>query len=58
VQVRNQAGLTQEGTGLGLALVRALAEQHRGSMRIESQEGLGTTVTVEMPKEAAIPAAA
>ena len=58
VQVRGQAGLAQEGTGLGLALVRALAEQHHGSMRIESQEGVGTTVTVELPKEAAVAAAA
>ena len=58
VQVRHQAGVTQEGTGLGLALVRALAEQHQGSMRIESEEGVGTTVTVELPKEAAIQAAA
>jgi PAS domain S-box-containing protein len=46
------------GTGLGLALVRALAEKHGGSMRIDSVEGEGTTVTVELAREAAARAAA
>jgi two-component system cell cycle sensor histidine kinase PleC len=58
VQVHNQAGIAQGGTGLGLALVRALAEKHQGSMRIESEEGVGTTVTVELPMKAAIANAA
>ncbi|HEY4264303.1 MAG TPA: HAMP domain-containing sensor histidine kinase, partial [Micropepsaceae bacterium] len=49
VQVRNQAGILHAGTGLGLALVRALAEKHAGAMRIESQETVGTTVTIELP---------
>ncbi len=37
------------GTGLGLSLVRALAELHGGDLRIESQEGQGASVTVRMP---------
>ena len=37
------------GTGLGLALVRALAQLHGGDLRIESTEGEGTTVTVTFP---------
>jgi signal transduction histidine kinase len=49
VQLRNNAGSTHEGTGLGLALVRSLAEMHGGQLRIESVEGRGTTVTVEIP---------
>jgi signal transduction histidine kinase len=49
VQLRNNAGATQTGTGLGLALVRALAQLHGGAMKIESQEGCGTTVSVEIP---------
>jgi signal transduction histidine kinase len=49
VQLRNSAGSTHEGTGLGLALVRSLAEMHGGQLRIESVEGRGTTVTVEIP---------
>jgi two-component system cell cycle sensor histidine kinase PleC len=51
VQLRNNAGSTHEGTGLGLALVRSLAEMHGGQLRIESVEGRGTTVTVEIPLE-------
>ncbi len=41
------------GTGLGLSLVRALAELHGGSMLIESRLGEGTSVTVRMPVLAA-----
>ncbi len=49
VQIRGSAGSTQNGTGLGLALVRALTELHNGALRIESAEGRGTTVSVEVP---------
>ncbi len=49
VQLRNNAGKAQAGTGLGLALVSALAEMHDGSFRIESVENVGTTVSVEIP---------
>jgi two-component system sensor histidine kinase BaeS len=36
------------GSGLGLSIARALVEAHRGELRIESREGTGTTVTVEL----------
>jgi signal transduction histidine kinase len=49
VQLRNNAGATGKGTGLGLALVRALSEMHGGTFKIESVEGHGTTVTVTIP---------
>jgi signal transduction histidine kinase len=58
VQVGNQAGILHAGTGLGLALVRALAERHEGSMRIESEEAVGTTVTIELPIHRPLSAAA
>jgi two-component system cell cycle sensor histidine kinase PleC len=48
VQLRTHAGTSQIGTGLGLALVRALAELHQGSLQIDSVEGGGTTVTVRI----------
>jgi signal transduction histidine kinase len=49
VQVRNSAGASHEGTGLGLALVRALAEIHDGQLKIESVLGRGTIVTILIP---------
>lgn len=39
-----------KGSGLGLPIVRNIIEGHRGSIRIESQEGSGTKVIVTLPK--------
>ena len=39
----------QAGTGLGLALVRALAEKHGGRLIIESEAGRGTCARIEIP---------
>jgi signal transduction histidine kinase len=38
-----------EGTGLGLAGARQIAQQHGGCLLLESQEGVGTTVTLRLP---------
>lgn len=38
-----------EGTGLGLPLVKAMAELHGGTLEILSREGKGTTATVRLP---------
>ena len=48
-QASNDPMLAREGTGLGLALVRALVHQHGGTFGIESQENSGTCVTVALP---------
>jgi signal transduction histidine kinase len=37
------------GTGLGLSIVRKIVDQHGGHVRIESQRGKGTRVTVAIP---------
>ncbi|ESR22766.1 Signal transduction histidine kinase [Lutibaculum baratangense AMV1] len=38
------------GTGLGLSVVRGLAQLHDGTMRIESTLGRGTRVTIVLPQ--------
>ena len=48
-QVCGDPMLAKSGTGLGLALVRALVEKHGGQLVIESEEGVGTEVRVDFP---------
>jgi PAS domain S-box-containing protein len=48
-QVNSDPMLAKAGSGLGLALVRALVEKHGGVLKIESEEGVGTTVRVTFP---------
>src|SRR6185503_12639867 len=47
-QVENAETRAKEGTGLGLALVKALAQMHGGVAMIESVLGEGTSVTVRL----------
>jgi len=42
-----------EGSGLGLALVRTMMNQHGGSVTLESTPGLGSTFTLVFPPGAA-----
>ncbi len=40
------------GTGLGLSICKELIDLMKGTIKVESQEGLGTTFTFEIPFEA------
>jgi signal transduction histidine kinase len=43
-----------KGTGLGLPLTKSLVELHGGTLDLESEIGVGTTVTVRFPAERTI----
>ncbi len=52
-QVESEYTRAKEGTGLGLALVRALIHLHGGTMTMTSALGAGTTVRFLLPMQAA-----
>jgi two-component system cell cycle sensor histidine kinase PleC len=48
-QVESAMTRSQDGTGLGLPLTKALTEQHGGRLTIASTPGKGTIVEVALP---------
>ena len=48
-RVQNDPLQTPKGTGLGLPLARKMIEMHGGEMVLESEVGIGTTVTISYP---------
>jgi signal transduction histidine kinase len=40
-----------EGTGLGLSIVRKIMDEHGGELTIESEESIGTEITLRFPVE-------
>lgn len=47
---RGQKATTIAGTGLGLAVVKKCVDLQNGKILVESQEGIGTTFTVKIPR--------
>jgi signal transduction histidine kinase len=43
------------GTGVGLAVVKRIVDDHGWSIHVESAEGAGATFTVEIPKSSILP---
>ena len=39
------------GTGLGLSIVKHVVQYHHGKIELRSEEGLGTKITAEFPRE-------
>ena len=47
----SQAVQSRQGTGLGLPIARALVEAHGGTLTLESEIDVGTSVTITIPAE-------
>ncbi|GAB3979715.1 hypothetical protein GCM10028806_45660 [Spirosoma terrae] len=48
-RVENAGGRSYEGTGIGLSLISELVNLHHGRIRVDSEEGKGSTFTVRIP---------
>ena len=44
-----KANKTRPGSGIGLALADEIIRRHKGRLDIDSEEGVGTTVTITLP---------
>jgi signal transduction histidine kinase len=52
---RASTSVSVPGTGLGLSIVKSIVEAHGGTIAVESERGVGTTFSIELPLEANVP---
>jgi len=52
-QIRRSEDTREVRSGLGLAIVKSIVDQHAGRVSVESQLGLGSTFTIEIPMNSA-----
>ncbi len=45
----DRAKLEQQGSGSGLAIAREIVTMHGGALTVESEYGVGSTFTIELP---------
>ena len=50
-RAKNAKELGQEGTGLGLSLVKHIVDRYRGKIQVESKLGEGSTFLITLPRE-------
>ncbi len=50
-QIDSDLNRQHEGTGLGLPLTKSLVELHGGSLDLQSEPAVGTTVTIRFPAQ-------
>ena len=55
VDAGRSRGARPVGTGLGLAIVKHIVNRHRGTLRIDSEAGVGTSFRIWLPAHAAEP---
>ena len=46
----NRQTMEQQGAGTGLTIAKGIVELHDGKIEVESEEGVGSTFTVHLPK--------
>lgn len=52
---RGKLARRMPGSGLGLSIVRAILDKHRGDLTVESELGAGTVVTIRLPAGRPVP---
>lgn len=50
VQTGTPVDSRRRGSGLGLSIAKAIVERHGGAIRFTSEEGVGTTFCIDLPK--------